>query len=144
LPYTRVLPPEEAQKIWGSVELVWGLRRREYWYPIAGTGRPDIEAFQAPPLLRTLTPERLASFMAERDVTRVWELREYGSVYELDASTLEPKYNGEEGFWTSVTLDWIIYASHESSITVGGWLLEELKRVWPECQRYIWTTPFFE
>lgn len=144
LPYTRVLPPEEAQEIWGSVEGAWRLRRREPWYPLAGARRPDIEAFQAPCLLRSLTPGRLAAFLAERGVTRVWELREYGPEYEIDVSAFEPGYDGAEGFWTSADLGWIIYASHESSITVGGWLLEELKRAWPEFQRHVWRSPFFE
>ena len=141
LPYIRILRPEEAQKVWDSVERAWRLTRREPWYPLAGPGRPDIEAFQAPHLLRILTPERLAAFLEERGIARVWELREFGPEYELDASAVEPQYNGAEGFWTSATLDWIIYASHESSITVGGWLLEELKRAWPESERHIWTTP---
>lgn len=43
LPYTRVLSPDEAEQVWGSVERVWGLRRREYWYPLAETERSDVE-----------------------------------------------------------------------------------------------------
>ncbi|MCD6052439.1 MAG: hypothetical protein K0Q55_3857, partial [Verrucomicrobia bacterium] len=41
--------------------------------------------------------------------------------------------------------DWIIYASHESSVTIGGeWLLPAIKSAWPNWQNRIWTTPFFE
>jgi hypothetical protein len=144
LPYTRVLTLEEAERVWDAVESAWGLGRREYWYPLAEIERADVEAFQAPYFLGAVTPERLRALLGERGVTRVWELREGGPEYELDVAAFEPEYNGAEGFWTSPSLDWIIYASHESSITVGGWMLAQVKQGWPQWQRHIWTTPSFE
>ena len=144
LPYTRVLPAEESEQVWGSVERAWGLEPGRYWYPLAETDRADVEAFQDRHLFRAVAPEWFGAVLSQREIERVWELREYGPEYEMDASALEPHYNGAEGFWTSPTLDWIIYASHESSVTVGGWMLQELKQAWPEWERFIWTTPFFE
>lgn len=144
LPFTRVLRPEEAEQVWDSIEREWSLSRRQYWYPLTETEQTGVEAFQAPYFLRAATPERLRGLLALRGITRVWELREYGPEYELDLSALETYYNGAEGFWTSPTIDWIVYASHESSITVGGWLLADVKQVWPEWKRHIWRTPFFE
>ena len=144
LPFTRVLLAEEADKVWGSVERAWGLSRRQHWYPLAETDRANVEAFQTPYFLRAFAPEQLAALLTKRGIARVWELREYGPEYELDASPFEPHYNGAEGFWTSPALDWIAYASHESSITVGGWMLDEVKRAWPEWERHVWTSPFFE
>lgn len=142
LPYTRVLSPDEAGQVWASVERAWGLRRRVYWYPLAETARPDVEAFQASSFSGAVTPERLGVLLAERGVPRVWELREYGPEYELDASAFEPHYNGAEGLWTSHALDWIVYASHEGSITVGGWMLAAVKLEWRDWERHIWRAPF--
>lgn len=96
-----------------------------------------MEAFQAPYLQRAVAPERLATILAERGVERVWELREYGREYERDVSEVDPEYDGAEGVWTSPAHDWIVYASHETSITIGGWLLDEVKRQWPEWERHI-------
>lgn len=143
LPFSRVLPPEEAQQVWGSIERAWGLRRRQYWYPLTKTMNAEVAAFQALHFLRAVTPKCLADLLAERGITHVWELREYGPEYELDASAVKIHYNGAERFWTSPALDWIIYASHESSITVGGWMLAQVKRGWPEWGRHIWRTPSF-
>ena len=70
---------------------------------------------------------------------RIWELREHGPEYEQDVSLFEPLYDGAEGYWSSGALDWIAYASHESSVTVGGWLLEEVKTLWPTWQAHLWT-----
>jgi len=58
-------------------------------------------------------------------------------------SLFQPYYNGAEGYWSSDGLDWIIYASHESSVTVGGWLLEEVKQAWSDWNSRIWTSPFY-
>lgn len=144
LPYARVLSPEESEKVWASVAQTWGLDAGRYWYPLAETDLDGVEAFQDSHFLKAIPPEWFGTVLSGRGINRVWELREYGPEYELDASALEPHYNGAEGFWTSADLDWLIYASHESSITVGGWMLDEVKEAWPEWERYIWTTPFFE
>ena len=74
-----------------------------------------------------------------RRIERVWALREYGPEYMEDLALFEPYYNGAEGFWSSGDLDWIIYASHERSVTVGGWLLGKLKAIWPSWQDHVWT-----
>ena len=50
--------------------------------------------------------------------------------------------NFSEGYWCDGAFDWIIYASHESSITIGGWLLPEIKKVWSNWKEGLWTTPF--
>lgn len=142
LPFARVLTQNEAEQIWSSVERAWGMKRREYWYPLAKTERADVRAFQEPYFRVALPPERLRSILAERRITRIWELREYGPEYELDVSAFEPSYNGAEGCWTSPALDWFVYASHENSITVGGWMLDEVKRASPEWERHIWTATF--
>ena len=61
----------------------------------------------------------------------------------MELADFSPYYNGAEGYWCSQDMDWIVYASHESSITIGGWLLDEVERVWPNWKERIWTTPFF-
>jgi hypothetical protein len=50
-----------------------------------------------------------------------------------------PRYNGAEGYWTSADLDWIIYASHEASVTLGGWLVGRVKALWPSWDAHVWT-----
>lgn len=138
LPFARVLAPEEAERVWDAVERAWGLERRRCWYPLTKTHRADVSAFRAPSFLRAVPPEALGAMLAARGITRVWQLREYGPESEVDATALAPHYHGAEGVWTSPALDWIVYASHEASITVGGWLLDEVKRAWPEWEPHLW------
>ncbi len=93
----------------------------------------DVDAFRA------AMPSRLLQLaLQEHGVERFWELREYGPCHECDVHLFEPLYTGAEGYWSSVGLDWIVYASHESSITIGGWLADRVKKGWPQWKSHTW------
>lgn len=143
LPYRRVLKTSESRQVWMRLKTAWGIQNG-YWYPLADCSVDSVNAFQDKYLREEVGPDRLRTLLAERGITKVWELREYGVEYEMELAAFDPYYNGVEGYWCSDDMDWIIYASHESSITIGGWLLGEVKQVWPNCEERIWTTPFFD
>jgi hypothetical protein len=130
LPFRRVLAAQEAEALWLRLRLRWQISGDD-WYPLADCPLPDVVAFQEHAFRAAAPPDRLQGILGAHGIERVWELREYGPEYELNLSLFEPYYNGAEGYWSSGDLDWIVYASHESSVTVGGWLLDELKAIWP-------------
>jgi hypothetical protein len=138
LPYRRVLTTDESKTIWSRLRTRWEIPNG-YWFPLADCELPDVVAFKTRDFDEAVAYVRLRDLLAARGIERVWELREYGPDYEEDLALLEPYYNGAEGYWSSGDSDWIIYASHESSVTVGGWLLPELKRMWPSWQAHVWT-----
>lgn len=147
LPYRRVLRASEVERGWRDLHDAWGVKG--YWYPLDESPRPDVIAFQAPYFDRDVGGTALRRILDSRGVGRVYELREYGANYELALALLDPEYNGAEGFWYAApggpgAREWLVYASHESSLTIGGsWLIEEVKALWPSWDRYLWTTPFF-
>jgi hypothetical protein len=59
-------------------------------------------------------------------------------VQDMSYGAFEPYYNGAEGLWCDSNFDWIVYASHESSITIGGWLLPEIQAVWSNWQEHLY------
>jgi hypothetical protein len=140
LPYRRVLTGEESKSIWSRLRARWQIPNG-YWYPLAECKLSDVVAFTTRAFDEAVTRQRLQGVFAERGISRVWELREYGPEYEQDLSQFEPHYNGAEGYWSSGDLDWIIYASHESSVTVGGWILHATKRLWPSWEAHVWAGP---
>lgn len=142
LPYQRVLSQSESESIWLGLRERWKITEG-YWFPLSECSLPDITAFQDRYFYEFLSSFNLTDVLASRGISRVWELREYGPEYEQDISLLDPHYNGAEGYWSSGDLDWILYASHESSITVGGWLLDEVKNQWSEWNQRLWNSPFF-
>ena len=50
-------------------------------------------------------------------------------------------WNGET-YWFDDSLDWVVYKSHEGTITFGGrWLVDRVKEVWSEWPDYAkWDT----
>ena len=53
-------------------------------------------------------------------------------------------YGGSgEQYSTSEPSDWLVYASHESSITIAGdWLTAIFKEKWPEWMQHTYQGPF--
>jgi hypothetical protein len=141
LPYRRVLSVAESQWIWSRLRGRWQIPEG-YWYPLVECKLSDIVAFKSRAFDEAVATARLRGILASRSIERVWELREYGPEYEEDVARFEPHYNGAEGYWSSGDLDWIMYASHESSVTVGGWLLQDVKAMWSSWQLHVWTGAF--
>jgi hypothetical protein len=142
LPYNHVISDEESKRLWQQLRARWNIPEG-YWYPLAERSVDHIEAFQDRYFLEFCSSFSLRNLLASRGISRIWELREHGLEYEQGLEIFDPYYDGTEGYWSSGDLDWIIYASHESSITVGGWLLDEIKKAWPEWHLRIWESPFF-
>lgn len=140
----REIRGSEREQLWRRVADTWGVGAG-YWHPLAGVPRRDVLAFQATYFEQDVVAGgRLHAILAARGIERVLELREGGSAYEILRSDLYPVYTGDEGYWCSDAMDWLLYASHENSLTVGGkWLISAVKAAWPEWERHVWTTPFF-
>jgi len=131
---------DQREQLWQRLADTWTVGAG-YWHPLAEGPRRDVLAFQAPDFHQALVAEgRLHTILAGRGVERVFELREGGSAYQIELSDLDPAYTGDEGFWCSDVVDWLLYASYEGSLTVGGkWLISEVKAARPEWERHVWT-----
>lgn len=137
LPYQRVLSPVESSTMWQKLRERWQINDF-YWHPLLKCELSDITAFNVDAFEEFCSPVSLVEMLSSRGVARIWELRECGVEYYQDVSLFDPAYNGNEGYWTSDCLDWIVYASHEASITVGGWLLDSIKTQWSNWEQHIW------
>jgi len=139
MPSRRALTQEESQSIWERVKLRWGMTGG-YWYPLQGDAPPDAVAFDAD-TFETHIPARLfQSILSDHGLQSAFELREYGPEYELELGLVAPAYNGAEGYWTGDELDWLVYASHESTVTVAGewlWLMRSVKERWATWTEHI-------
>lgn len=117
LPFRRVLAAATAAVLLAAFRERWGT-----WY--GGHGDRDdvppfvtlhVEAWAALPLRPAVE-----AALAELGCQRVIELREDGRGQEIDATAATLAYRGDEAIWLVPGGDWMIYASHESSITFGG------------------------
>ena len=139
----KTLPKAEADVLRKRMEAAWGVEQH-YWWPLSDPRPAHAEAFQDYFFEREFGYASLRRILAEHGVTSVFEFREDGEAYQVRVESFEPSY-ALEGFWTSDRFDWILYASHESSITVGGeWLLPAVQAAWPSWKQRVWTSPFYE
>ena len=91
----------------------------------------NLEAFNASTFWSAIAAISLQDMLRSNGVHVVWMLGEWEHSHEIEVGTFEPAYTGSEWFCTSDEFEWIVYVSHEDSITIGGWLLDKVKAAWP-------------
>ncbi|MET9231812.1 hypothetical protein [Lentzea sp. NPDC003310] len=141
LPYRRVFGDEEVQDWRRRLEQRWGFARDQtLWHPlITETVPEDVLVVNADAMWDAGGFERVHEALTAMGLRRVVEIREHGDAScLLDLDEFAPSYTGAEGIWTDDTLDWIAYASHESSVAFGGTLAERLRTSWPDLADWDW------
>ena len=143
LPFRRTLSPKESAALWAELEKRWGVKG--YWYPLdrapEAAPPPHASAFSSDPFHGDDLQKCLRDVLSTLGATRVWELRELDTDTnnEIELALLEPVYTGAEGFWMDSSFDWLIYASHEGSVTVAGRdLLPALYEAWRNWRDYLY------
>ena len=143
----RDLSEDESAQLWRQLETKWGIDRDGvgYWYPIDGPNRTDLLAVEAFPFLAEVDVSDLRAILRDHHVASVFELQ----LWPVDRPDRELPLNQWavvsdtlEYYWFSESADWIIYSSHEESITFGGARLQNaVKKMWPRWSASIWQTP---
>jgi hypothetical protein len=149
LPYRRVLPRAERERLWRRLERKWGARPADFWYPQRPMDPPaHVIALEEEWFAQYVPPPVLREILTRQRIRRVWELdRSLGlaNQYELDTAWLIVGPRIDERYWTSEKMDWLLYASHERSLTVAGeWLVAAITRVWPQWSDHVYTSAVYE
>jgi hypothetical protein len=147
LPFRRVLADKESKELWNQLKITWDIGEG-YWFPLREGQIPaNVLAFHVDYIKAINGFALIHDALSQRGISRVFELHEFGPDepdYEIELSIFEPAYRwGGEQYCTAVGVDWVVYASHESSVTIGGdWLAEILKEKWPECTERTYGGPY--
>jgi hypothetical protein len=144
VPFRRVLSDTQARRIAKGVSQRWGFEAtRTYWWPLR-EGYPeempsDVLVLQERHFYTDLGVDAMRGILLERGITRLNELAEHHQSPEFEVDVELCRFKDVEAIWTSRSFDWLIYISHESSITfAGAWLVEAVKQVWPSWERRIY------
>jgi hypothetical protein len=136
LPFRRVLGKDEHRSLHHAFCHRWG---RWYGGVHSADASAEIVTLHTQAIENPGAYDRLRAVLVEHGIMRVLELREWGEGYELDVADVEFTYTGAEGFWTSGDMAWMVYASHEASITFGGtWLIERMREAVPKWDLYLY------
>lgn len=145
LPHRRFLRKDESERLWNGLRKAWNIGEG-YWFPLKeGTPPPNILAFHTDYFQSIDGQRTLRDALEIRDVSNVFLLHEFGNPeYEVELGIFEPGYrDGGEQYSTSEHADWIVYASHELSMTIGGeWLINVFRGLHPECIGLTYKGPY--
>ena len=147
LPFRRVMSAEESKKLRNQLKAVWDIGE-SYWFPLREGPLPlSILAFHVEYYKKMNGLRILHEALMRRSISRVFELHEFGPDEpdnEIELSILKQAYLwGAEQYCTGKNLDWVVYASHESSITIAGeWLTMIFKEKWPEWAQRSYRGPY--
>lgn len=132
----RDLAAEEIKNITARIVKVWS-RTNYYWYPLAPCARSDVLSLVLSKFERIVSTRILQEVFYQQGIIKIYWVREVeqSQVVEVENLSLyEP-----ESFLCDDSMSWIIYISHENSITFGGhWLIEKLKDICPEWEQIMW------
>ena len=140
LPYRRVLAQSESEQLRRELSARWGAKG--YWYPLSECDpQTNVVAFHQELWEHRDGTSLLLQAMRERAIERCFLLREWPVDYEIDRSLVDPIYAGDESFVTT-DFQWLLYSSHESSITVAGWLADFFRAQWRDWESVDYGGPF--
>lgn len=78
-------------------------------------------------------------------ISDIIEIQEGGLVLHKKISECNFYYDGLEYIYTDRDFRFVLYFSHESSVTVGGRkILDTIHEIWPDYKKRIWTSPFYD
>jgi hypothetical protein len=147
LPFRRVISAEESKGLRNQLKTVWNIGE-SYWFPLReGPTPPRVLTFHIEYYKKMHGLRVLHEALMERGISRVFELHEFDPDEpdnEIELSLLKPAYLwGGEQYCTDKRVDWVVYASHESSITIAGeWLTKIFKEKWPEWAQKSYGGPY--
>jgi hypothetical protein len=141
IPHRRTLGVRESAVLWERLAERWQIHDH-YWYPLAGDAhtRFAVLAVWADDFNAQVPLVAFQGLFRDCGVRRVWNFHELAPGEpdcEIDLVLMEPFYGPSEQFWTSAEMDWLVYASHEGTLTFAGeWLVSALKARWPDWSAY--------
>lgn len=128
-------PSQHADHLLKKLLSIWDIEKH-YWYPLYDCKRSDVIAFNAD-YIEDIESKVLdiQNFLLSQNKDRIFEMQEDRTIQMIETTSLDPSYDGHYGerFWFNEDMNWVIYASHEGSITFGGQeLISALKDKWQD------------
>jgi len=143
IPYRRTLADREVEAYTRELVDRWGVAKNtRYWYPLVDQPAPsDVVVLDSDYWVAEIERGAVRDLVGMVSASPIIEIREWGGSCETDARLLRPWYPGDrgEGLFTDQTFGWLIYASHEQTVALGGsGLIEALHRLLPHWREGAW------
>ena len=112
------------------------------WVPITGPAdnSEELEIYDLNAFLGWFDDDAIRQLLAETfGISAGYEIVEGGAVEFLALDKCVFGYNGLEHMYTDNTFQFLLYFSHEDSVTAGGKrLIEAIHQAWPTHKSHFW------
>lgn len=145
LPFRRILGELEGEAMWDLLLSKWKVQDRGCgWWPLTADDLPDgAFAVHADLWEARKGDELLLRFLSEQKLERCFLLREIDPLgFEMEASLAKAAYDGSECFLVDRNEDWVVYVSHQSSLTMAGSIADFFRDQWPDVESVAYRGPF--
>ncbi len=104
-----------------------------YWFPLTSDKKPaDTEYFEDEVFFTQFGLENLITTVKEIGAFKVNKILETNEDTKIDADDIEP-YDLLEVVYCNDKVDWLVYFSHENTVTISGLkLIDAIKQKWPD------------
>jgi hypothetical protein len=112
------------------------------WVPITGpaTNSEGVEIYDQEAFSEWFTDDAIAQLLRDTfGIAAAYEIAEGGAVTFSELEKCVFGYNGLEHMYTDASFRFLLYFSHEDSVTVGSRILiEAIHQAWPACKNHFW------
>jgi len=127
---------KENIEIRNKLKTRWGIEYRDFWIPLSGELRDDIEFFNYRVFQREFGTEKLKKVINDLGYLFINELNEADDDAIITVDKFKT-YGALEFYYTPDNVDWVVYVSHENTIAFGGQkLLDSIKDQWTSWTKF--------
>lgn len=129
LPHRRKLKADEAKQIRQRLLETWNYDG-EYWEPLNNKS-PKPTIFVMKEIVTQDDIEKIIQLVSERADNKIFEVSEDRNDYEIEIDSFNPDLY--ETICCDKSFEWVVYGSHESTISFGGtWLVEVVQKIFAD------------
>jgi len=127
---------KDIKEVRDKLKEKWAIEYRDYWIPLDGDIGEDTEFFNYRIFQKEFGMEKLKRLISDLGHTFIYQLNEANDDEEVGVNEMD-EYSGLELYYTNKDCDWVVYLSHENTITLAGKsLLNALKIKWTDWNKY--------
>jgi len=112
------------------------------WVPITGPAdnSEELEIYDLDTFIEWFGNDGINRLLKEIfGISAIYEIAEGGAVSFIELEKCVFGYNGLEHMYTDASFQFLLYFSHEDSVTTGGKrLIEAIHRAWPDYRSHFW------
>ncbi|MDP4145721.1 MAG: hypothetical protein Q8936_14745 [Bacillota bacterium] len=137
---------EEKYLLWKRLNDRWNIKPWNYWYTLSieetYKGK-DLLALDSEFFQREFGTEKMKELLKSTGIYEVIRVSMEGDINmrsEVDINNSFLENRGRDIYWCTLDLGWVIYTTHEGSITFAGtWLVEKIKEKYSNWQYREWS-----